>query len=161
MTKAYFWKTLGKYEKKDEYYKLLDTDELFDGERSDVTLVYSDPSYKTMLSKDQQFGETVTIKPVTNRNWIRATATFETPSKEWNTWMMTQFIVQFKNDDEVIKRRMIRIQRTLHQNQAKRMYIDILRPEDPYDIMEIQFWNANSQNPISISHLEIESFDED
>jgi len=161
MTKAYFWKTLGKYEKKDEYYKLLDTDELIDGERSDVTLVYSDPSYKTILSKEQQFGETVNIQKVSDKKWIRATATFETSSKEWNTWMMTQFIVQFKNDDEVVKRRMIRIQRTLDQNQAKRMYIDVMIPEDPFDNVEIQFWNAGSQNPISISNLEIESFDEE
>jgi len=160
MTKAYFWKSLGKYERNEEYFKLLDTDEIYEGERSGVITIYADESYKAALNKGKQFSSLTSITDIPDKKWIRTFATFETSSKEWNRWLMTQFIVEFKNDDQVAKRRMIRIQRTLGQNEVKRYFFDVSTPEDDFDRVEILFWNANSQNPISISNLVIEAFDE-
>ncbi len=162
MTKAYYWKSLGRSSLDPEYLKLLDTDEYFTGDRTDVQTVYPaepDSDWSARLSGDDQYSEEVVVPLHSFNGWIRASASFSIESKEWNYWQMTQWQIRFLNGETIVKQRMIRVHRLLQSHQTnQQLFFDVKAPKMPYNRMAVQFWNAESSVPITISDLKVETF---
>lgn len=178
MTKAYFWKTLGRYDKVENDLKLLDTKEEFIGTRKNVkvvfqsnfendTLVYTcdlppiQGRRSLCLDSDHQNSDLYVIDGEgTNGKWVRASADFFTPWKEWNDWKMAQFIIGFyDNNGAKIKERMIRINRFLNNGQTRNIYIDTKIPDEKFKNIGVKFWNASGDKQILIDNLKLEIYD--
>ncbi len=176
MTEAYFWRILFRYEVPEEVKKLLDTDEIFEGERQQVETLYTsdfeadtteyncpvppiEGQNSLCLDAERQFSPSfeVALSPQEG-GWLRAGATFRCQFKEWNYWQMTQFIVRFMNGEEIVKERAIRVYRFLDSGDTEHLHIDTELPEGPFDKAVIFFWNADGAQPIAIDELAIEQF---
>ncbi len=166
MTTAYYWKVIGTFEKDKHNLKLLDTNEEYTGERSNVKQVFS---FNTPieLTEQRQYSDTFTIQASNllnsnkdNYDWVRLNAHCETEKKEWDKWKMTQMLVWFMKDDQKVKRKFIRIQRQIDSKKAETVYIDLKKPSDEFDRIEIYFWNANSKRNLTIHKLWLETYND-
>ena len=175
MTEAYYKRVIGRWDAPEETKKLLDTDELFDGVRDQVSVLYSNDfeNDTTALSDGPVINGARSVKidganqftpkystafTPGDANWIRVSTTFSIPQKEWNFWMMPQIVVAFSNQGTVIKQKMIRIHRFMHDGETKRQYLDVKVPKTAFDAIEVYYWNADGQKITYIDDLLIESF---
>ena len=171
MTKAYFWKVLGKNEKKEEYLKLLDTDEEYDFDMGPAQRIYhndfeqepistgcSTPingNRSICLNKERQFSPEYVIDVSPHKGkWIHTSSTFHCVNKEWTNWQMAQYVIKFFKGDEEIKYRMIRVHRLLHDGETQTIGFESEVPEDA-DQLKIYFWNAGSNKTIVIDDLKV------
>jgi len=96
MTKAYFWKVIGTFDKQEEDLKLLDTNYNFDREISKTTDTLTFPDsliVGTKLDAENQFSSVIRFDRKTiTRDWIRIAVDVESPKKEWDLWRMTQLV---------------------------------------------------------------------
>ncbi len=160
MTKAYFWKTLGTYQRDLDDTKLLDTDEYFDGDR--VVLEENVMTNQIInLSDTVQFSQPYRYEPKVDFQWARIAADFSIRQKEWDIWRMTQMTVSFKNTDNIVKQRFIRIQRHLNDGQSKRLFIDVEAPSEPFTSIEVYFYNAEGNKSIQINNVVLELYNEE
>jgi hypothetical protein len=161
MTKAYYWKTLGTYTHDSNNLKLLDTDEYFDRQRTNIVSIeeiYSDP---ILLTDTVQYSEIFTHRPTSEREWVRVSAEVSIDIKEWDVWRMTQMIVSLRHHDDLIKQKFIRLQRHLNDNQTKRIFMDMKTPTaSPVTEIQVYFWNANSTKTIKIEQVKLELYNE-
>src|SRR4030095_1789843 len=119
MTTPYFFSVVGKLHPPTDYFKLLDTREYFNGtpdylstivednfdnDTSSLTVALASGGKAARLDKDHQFFGPYNI-PITNEctSWIRLRADFTIQSREWDVWKFTQWIVQFYNEEKLIK----------------------------------------------------------
>lgn len=164
MQKQYFWKTLFTYEINRNDVKLLDiVDELFEGERNNVCTIYHDPAFDKTLDQENQFSGKIKVPHsefVEPYDWVRVSANVYTVQKEWTHWKMTQFSVDYKDQDKTIKNQMFRIQNLIDNDQKSRVYLDLRKSEQAFTDLEILFWNSGSDNPIQITDLKVELFEE-
>lgn len=174
MTKAYFWKILGKNEVEENAIKLLDTKDEVRGERTNVQLLYSNDfetdSVRCPLSaiagnNSLYLDEARQSSPVYNvplptgeTGWVRATAQFRCDQKEWDTWKMTQWVLRFSNKEQRVKENMIRIYRLLDNGQTRELYLDAKLPRKDFDRIEVFFWNAGSPKVLLVDNLKVECF---
>ncbi|MEM8528485.1 MAG: hypothetical protein AAGG68_27835 [Bacteroidota bacterium] len=180
MTRAYFWGVVGRYEIEEEKLKLLDTKELFKGERKEVkTLFLADFNtitsdtiqlngdyaqslpYGLQIDYTHQFSPPFTVQRneiPENAKWLRASAQFVVPYKEWEMWQMAQLQIQFFKDEKAIKRRKIRLHRFLKDGEWRELWIDSKIPKKDFDRVEVRIWNAGSPKQIFVDDLVIESF---
>lgn len=175
MTKAYFFKILGKYEVDENAVKLLDTDEELVGERNNIqTLFFEDFEQDSIpkeyplqaisgfgavcLSKDKQYSPTIIASLPNNAEWIRVSADFRCHLKEWEYWRMAQLIVRFYNNEEIIKTKSIRIHRFLKDGQTKTIFLDSKIPKGNATKVDAMLWNSDGQKNIMMDNLRIESF---
>jgi Dolichyl-phosphate-mannose-protein mannosyltransferase len=182
MTKAFFWKVIGRSELDRDDLKLLDTKEYWRGtERRNPTQLYGN-DFET------ETGEAITTEGVLNgsrslrldgqhqwspeysatlnwpathagRTWLRATCTFECKEKEWDWWRMSQFIVRFYKGDQILKERMIRLQRHVDGTEKKTMWFDTAFPMRDFDRVAVLFWNADSDKTVRIDDVGFERFE--
>ena len=178
MTKEYYWKVLGNFDKNIEDLKLLDTDELFDGKRKNVRIIFesemsnvqnnkcltiekSNGDIGHCLNANNQYSPLYDFELNVDFEWMRVGADFQIILKEWDIWKMTQFIVRLSNNGTEVKNRMIRVQRLLNDNEQNRIYFDIKNPKRPLTAAQISIWNADGNKEILIKNLTIELFDEE
>lgn len=175
MTKAYFWKILGKNEVEENAVKLLDTKDEVRGERQNVRLLYANDfeadtvrcpppaisgNNSLYLDEARQSSPLYNIPlPEGEARWIRATARFRCEEKEWDIWKMTQWVVRFSNKGQRVKENVIRIYRLLDSGQTRELYIDAKFPKKPFDQIEVFFWNGGSNKLLLIDDLKVEGFD--
>lgn len=160
MTKAYYWKVLGTFDKKLEHQKLLDTKEIFEGTPKDLKEIYFNKDQVFELNKEKQSTPGVMLPMEEGYDWLRVSADFSIQQKEWNFWRMTQFVVKFKNKDKVVQQRMMRIQRMLNDNQTKRIHFDLPFPDKLCTDIDVNFWNAEGHKSVKISNVKVELFRE-
>ena len=164
MNKLYFWKVLFTYHKNPDHIKLFDgVEEVYEGALNNRKLIFQDTSFAQVLNHANQFSKTVSL-PIkdlpTPFDWIRVSVDASIKYKEWNTWAMTQFIVELKNHSEVVHTSMMRIQRHLSEFQTKRIYLDIRNSNEPYTTVNVLFWNAEGKQEIILNNLTLETFNE-
>jgi hypothetical protein len=177
MTKAYFFKILGKYKVDRDAFKLLDTDEEFLGERRDVKVIYENDfeadstAYSCAISpiegnkafclnKQNQYSPLykVDFQPI-NINWVRFIASVRCTQKEWNTWRMAQLTARFYNYENVIKERNLRIFRILNDQETRSIFLDMRIPEnETITHCSISFGNSGSDKTLVVDDIRIESF---
>ena len=172
-TKAYFWKTFGRMSIDNNDKKLLDTnEEMPEKMESSLHEMYHLDTNKTfidsfvrfadrkcfMLGGDKQWTQRFVI-PAPNtihKGWYRVYATVFFPEKEWDVWSQTQFNTGFYNGDEIVKLKMIRIQRICEQGNWREEYVDIKVPHhEGYESFAVNFWNANSKKAIYITNIRV------
>ncbi len=176
MTRGYFWKTVGRYEIPNEYRKLLDSHDFFEGERKDVKVIYQNNFEQDTTStlcpippiegkRSACLSQTLKYTPPYSfplqngaAKWMRVSADFRCQAKEGENWKMAQFIVRFMNNDEEVTSRMMRVYRFLNDNETKRLYQDVKLPRKLFNRVEILFWNVESDKALAIDGLEAELF---
>ena len=178
MTKAYFWKILGTYEHKKSNIRFLDTDEAFDGERTNVHLLYENDFESDSITTDcglppiagQQswcLNPEVAFTPIYfadlargEAEWVRASALFYCENREGIYWKMTQLVVRFYNEEKIVKERMIRVHRFLPRGKPTPIHIDVRPPRRKFNRVGVFLWRAETHRPIIIDNLKVERFDE-
>jgi len=176
MTEAYFWRVVGRWSVPDDVIKLRDNDDLFEGQPSKLQLVYqnnfeTDTSQCTFppiegnksicLDKDHQNTADYSFQYLPGKaKWLRAQATFRSVNREWDLWKMRQFIVEFLDNDKVIKTGMARVDRYISDGETKDVYIDMKIPESNFNKISIHCWNAESDKALIIDNLKVWSFNE-
>ena len=146
--------------KNTEHLKLLDTKDFYSEERKNIISIYEHNEDTITLENKTRLSPVIKLEVGNDFDWIRIYSDFKIGSKEWNVSSMTQFIVQFKNNEELVKSRMIRIQRHLPvDNQNKRLFMDVRKPDKDFTHIEISYWNFGDKK-IEISNISVESFDD-
>ena len=72
---------------------------------------------------------------------------------------MCQMVVGFKKGGEVVKEKLIRLQRHLNEGETKILFMDVLLPGN-YDRAELYFWNSGSKLETNINGFTIEAYNE-
>ena len=179
MTKAYYWRIFANPNPTDLDRKLLDTREDFQGERKNIQQVYlnnfENPTDSINYSKRQaKSGTTALLLQQSKKfspffiiqltekapKWIRVSADFYSPLKEWSVWNMHQLIVRFEKGDKIIKNRIIRIHRQLGERQWQANWSDMRIPKEDFDHVKIYFWNAGSRKDVFVDNLKVEVYEE-
>jgi hypothetical protein len=176
MNRGYFWRVLLRYEVPEEALKLLDTRHIFEGERQEVRLVYQNDfeadtarydcplpailgERSLCLTAERQFSPTYSFPLQRDEHrWLRATATFRCAEKEWDTWRMAQFIVRFKQEGQTVREHALRVHRFLQNEDTRDIHIDCKFPRQPFDEVEVLFWNADSDKPLAVDQLLVEVY---
>jgi len=176
MTKQYYWNIIFRNSISDEVYKLKDTDELYRGLPNNMTLLYEQDFENDTLSADSGFvisgTKSLVVRPNTcspeygtgvkgrQADWVRAQANFHSTNKEGTAWRMLQFVVRFKDNDKVVKERILRVHRHINIGETKSIYLDVKWPEEKVTDIVVFFWNDLSDKHMIIDNLKIWSFDE-
>ncbi len=176
-TKAYFYKSLGKWNIPVEYQKLYDTNELFEEIRNNVKTVYENNfdadtllvkegrkingSTADFVNKEKQFSKEYAF-PINNgqARWIRLNATFQCTQKEWEGWRMTQVIIKFMNQNELVKQNVLKPHRFLVDGQAKDLFLDAKLPAEAFSKIIVLVWNADGPHEMLFDNLRVEVFNE-
>ena len=178
MTKAYFWRVVGRWHVPDSTYVLRDYDEMYDSKPRDMHLLYQNDfdtgsgvfftrkaikgTGSLVINKEHALSPTYEVKFTgKNARWVRAYAIFHCDYKEWDVWNMAQFVIKVtRNDGVVIKSNMLRVHRLIDDGETRGMTIDLKLPDAQYDKVEIQFWNVTSNKELIIDGLRIWSFND-
>jgi len=173
-TKAYYWKTVGRWKCQTSDLALLDNSFLFDGTPKHPNLLYfndfeTDPSALFIQSENNkvlqlndsvQLSNVFTIpQPETQYKWIRATALFTSQRKEWDTWKQATFHLRFYKNKTLMQDNFIRVFRQLDDFHSKVISVDAKPPTD-WNTLEIVFNNEGSAMPLNIDSLSIVGFNE-
>ncbi len=178
MNKHYYKAVVGRFTINDEVWKLLDNqDELFTGTPKDKQLLYQNDfendttSHCTLppisgtrslcLDKEHKYSPNYTFAYAPgNLKWMRAEATFRRPNEDWDVWNMAQFNVKFYNKDKEIKIQMIRIDRFMHNRDARDIYLDVRTPPQPFDSVTILLYNGEKDKILEADNLKVWGFNE-
>ncbi len=176
MTRAYFWKILGRYSVDQNALKLLDTKEEYAGQRKNVNIIAQnnfeqDTTLQTisnaieggksfLLNIEHPYSPTINA-PLTNgaATWLRASVTIQCIEKEWDVWKMTRWVVRFRQGENTIKESVIRLQRLVGGSKVAIIYLDARLPKKPFDNVVAYCWNPGSSHPILLDNLLLETFD--
>ncbi|MDX1406546.1 MAG: glycosyltransferase family 39 protein [Saprospiraceae bacterium] len=174
MTSAYFWKTLGRQHAPETTRFLLDTDEMYHGPRKGVELIAWETFEESVADQQcraapDQTGTCVLpgsehmllATPVDeiHGSWLRVTGKVYAPDKEWDPWKMARLTVKASFNETVVKEKMIRIFRVLDAREYRRIWLDLQLPRVPINHLEVRLINTDSQVPVLVTEIEIESFD--
>jgi hypothetical protein len=162
MTKAYFWKVIGKKERQRDWLKLLDNKDYFEGKTP------ADAKVLGRFDFEQDTAQVTTEMPINglqsafldrehpyfpqkefqinneNLHWIRAEINFRCTPREDFWWAMTQLMVRFYDGEKMVQERAIRLQRHVESDEIKRIHIDAKAPKKPFDRVVVTAWNADS-----------------
>lgn len=178
MTNAYLWHILGRYSVDEQVVKLLDTNELFLGERKEVKILWQSDfeqdstiqnceippiqgEKSLCMTAERQYSPEFQIpfdNAINDFVWLRVNADYRCWGKEWNHWQMTQLIVDFQSVDKTIKTKILRVYRLFQDGETKSIYFDVKIPRKSFDKIIVKYWNANSQKSIVIDNLQVEAF---
>ncbi len=178
MTKKYFWAVAGRFHILEEKKKLMDTDELFEGTPKNMKLLSFNNfendtgtwcklppingKRSVCINNEHPYSPASSVRGslLANADWLRAEAMFYCPQKEWNVWIMPQFVVRFMYKGEKLKENCIRVDRFLDNGLTKDLYIDAEIPKQPFDSVMVFLGRGSeeSQLPVLMDDLKIWSF---
>lgn len=174
-TKAYFKHTFLRWRVPLEYKKLYDTDEIFIGERQAVNVLkfenfendsivaakgfYLNNSVCDAINSNLEFSQPIVCEIQKNENnWLRVSADFYTEKREGDLWKMPQMVVQIKMDDHLVKRSFFRTSRILSECKIQQLYLDVKKPDEPFNKLEALVWSAYSDKLYLIDNVRIDEF---
>lgn len=91
-------------------------------------------------------------------DWVRLCFDCNAPQKEWDTWLMTQAVLQFKFDNYVLKENFVRMHRVCEDGKTAHICFDAKVPDFPLNNINILFWNAGSKKTILIDNVTLIGF---
>lgn len=159
MTRAYWQKILFRYHLPEGALKLLDTNESFEGARVAVVQLLQSEEFIRLDSAMQFSKEYAFFADPVQFRWVRVQASVSIGRKEENVWSMCQMVLRFKKGGEVVKEKLIRLQRHLNEGETKILFMDVLLPGN-YDRAELYFWNSGSKLETNINGFTIEAYNE-
>ena len=171
--RTYFWATFGRLTIDNDSKRFLDTDEIYRGDGSKSEVLYENNiEYDTLhvdtmqiingkkclfVDKNHQNTQPYRIpNPPNGSKWLRVSATFFVTEKVWDVWKMPQFIIQFKNEDEVVKTKFIRVHRLMNSNQKRNLFFDVEIPTKRYTTIDIFLWNADGITATYMDDIRVE-----
>jgi len=177
MSRAYFWRVVGKWQVPANVILLADDPDLYEGIPINEQLIYQNnfssdtnmqykaiaPNGAKTLALDNERQNSPTYKFAGNNihgTWLRAEAKFTCGRKEWEYWQMAQFILRLVNNGGNVKENMVRVYRLLGDGETKRISVDMRLPQQKFDSVNILFWNGGSVYPLYIDSLKVWSFNE-
>lgn len=169
MTNAYYWKTLGTYKKNRDYLKLLDTNQYFEGDRTNIKplRVYKDFAKHVEINPldtfaiDLENSSQLFFLDLSDKDdfeWLRINADYFNEKTEHNVWGMAQLIVTFRQGHNKVKHKLIRIQRLIDHGSTKRIYFDVKKIDKAFDNVSIGYWRPESKQSLKINNLSAETF---
>ena len=175
LTRAYYWKVIGRWNGADEDRILLDNPHAFFGTPHFPVAFYSNHFDKDTSANAFEIGSNRKLKINSKfqttdaisfaksskiKNRIRASAEIQVVQKEWNIWNQPQFIIRFYNNGLEVQSNSIRMHRFIADGESKTIWVDAKVPESNWDRFTIQFWNAGSDKETYIDNLILEAFDD-
>lgn len=176
MTKAYFWKVIGKYEQNTDDLKLLDTEEYVNSRRNIEQLYYTDfedvevPRCHPKPIQGSNSYCLSDLDPVSrpfsvpleygSAEWVRVTATLFIEYKVWNVWTMGMLKVRFMSVDRIVKEKFIRVHRMLEPGKSRQIFLDVKCPDEKFDHVVVEIDRGGAGNMLIFDQVLIESFDE-
>jgi hypothetical protein len=177
MTKAYYMRVVGRWNVNPDAQKLKDIDVLFEGEPSNMKMVYSNnfendstitPKYEAIngrvsdyIEKGREYSQILKFKlDKGDAKWLRVQATYHSILKEWDIWKMPQLAVKFIHNGEILKDNALCVHRFLNDYQTKEIYLDVIIPDEPFDRVEVFMWNRGSDLPLLYDDIKVWSFNE-
>lgn len=176
MTRAYFWKVVGRWNPDRDLLIYLDTRDVLRSKikASKVLLAedfegYEDLTYPGIYPIEGRYSEFLIEEKLQTRmyevpyqqsdgNWLRATAMLHTPEKEWEPWHMTCFVVGFYKEDQRIHERFIRVQRIMDHAEKREITFDVKVPrQKDFDSVRVHFRKHEMGKPVLIDHLRVEA----
>ena len=171
--RSYFWATFGRLNIDNDSKRFLDTDEIYRGDGSKSEVLYENNiEYDTLhvdtmqiingkkclfVDKNHQNTQPYRIpNPPNGSKWLRVSATFFVTEKVWDVWKMPQYIIQFKNEDEVVKTKFIRVHRLMDSNQKRNLFFDVEIPTKRYTTIDIFLWNADGMTATYMDDIRVE-----
>lgn len=92
--------------------------------------------------------------------WLRASAKLRVLGYEGEDWKMLQFIAEFQKDGKKLKQNMVRVNRLVNQWQTGQVSFDTVIPAEPFDSVQVIFWNPGSNIGYKIDDVKLYTFDE-
>jgi hypothetical protein len=175
LTRAYYWKVIGRWNGADEDQILLDNPHAFFGTpHFPVTLFTNhfdkdisanafdmDSNRKLKINSMLQTTEPISFaKSYLIKKRVRVSAEIHVVNKEWNIWNQPQLIIRFYNHGLEVQSNIIRMHRFISNGETRTIWLDAKVPESNWDKFAIQFWNANSYKETNIDNLRVETFDD-
>lgn len=176
MNRVYFWKIFGKLKIAPEDKKYLDLFEMHKGEKNNIQEIYFNNIENDLVRIDSNFvlsgkkclyvnaTEQATQPyalplPPPGSTWLTISADFYFPEKEWNIWIMPQFIIVFTKDANIVKSKMIRVHRIMEQGEKKNLSFDVEIPESDYNHIEFYLWNADGITTTYMDNIRVQAFE--
>jgi hypothetical protein len=176
MKHAYFWHTLGRFEQTPKGLRLMDTSEIFEGERADIRLLWSAPadSLEPLPPCDLpgDLAErlhhlyvgglpicpmvAVPLEPQAGM-WVRASLSFQLPQPITRPWNMRKVMLVLRYQGELVKETYLRLDRHASAGELVEQYLDIELP-DKRPVDEVAVLLHNPEATISVMNLRLESF---
>ncbi len=162
-TSKYYYATIFRYNLPREVQKLRDNEDMFTGTAKNPILLYTN-HFDTVnengyieIIKDGP--KSFSFTPQGSAKWIRASADVFFAEKEWNVWLMTQFIIRLKKGDVVVQENGIRLQRLKDRGSVQNITVDARVRHLDFDTIEILFRNENKgEIPCRIDNLKVIGF---
>ncbi|MEZ5017974.1 MAG: hypothetical protein R2800_13025 [Flavipsychrobacter sp.] len=176
MTSMYYWHVIGRYNvpKHTKIYK--DIDEYFDGIPKNLTLIHTNDFEQDTLennthvidgerslyidSNRKYAAQTAISYTNTGADWVRAQLIAKPIFTEWEAWKMIQFTIRFsKNENQIIKSKMIRLNRYTEAQEISTIHFDVKIPKDEFDTIEVLLWNPCSIVPVIVDNIKVYTFE--
>ena len=172
VSKAYYWKTIGRWNESIADRKLLDNPFAFEGTPKKYQTIYQKdflpgksalgssvpPGF--LISREHPTSPEIQIFRDQNiHSWIRVYGTFTSTQKEWDIWKQPQLIIRFYNQGSVIQENIVRIFRFMGNLETKEISVDAICPTQ-WDTIRIQVWNAGSDKVCYLNQIRVITFDD-
>lgn len=173
MSRAYYWKKLGRWTADEEDAKLLYNRHVFRGVPQNPTQIYfqdfeTDTTFSTVdvnqnkrliLSKSHPHAHILTLTPdMPLGKWLRLTADFTCIEKEWTLWKQAEWIVRFKYGEKVRHTNSLKIQNFINTGETKSIFMDAKLPTKEWDHAEVFFWYTESEKELQVDNIRIDTF---
>ena len=94
--------------------------------------------------------------PPAGTKWLRISADFVTDDITWDVWKMPQYIIQFKQDNTIVKTEFIRIHRLMSPELKYHLFFDTKTPKKPFNHIDVFLWNADGTSTTYMDNLKVE-----
>jgi putative Mn2+ efflux pump MntP len=177
MTTFYFYGIVGRLHLDHDKFKLLDTDEYFNGKPQQLNVIVENDfekdqdstycivtspggGFATCLNAEHKYYGPITLPLNSNcTQWLRFEGDFIVQSREWDMWKYAQWIIQFHSGEKVTKTNYIRLQRLIPtDNASTHIFFDVRIPKESFDKCVMTIWNGDSQTTILMDNLKVSCF---
>ncbi|GAB3850363.1 hypothetical protein GCM10028822_15640 [Hymenobacter terrigena] len=177
MTRAYWWRILGRYDVPPETRLLLDTNYDFTGTPRNYQVLWKQ-DFETLAGNagcgqpalrgtcsllldaahPQSADFNIPTRPGQFR-WVQGQAVASTSQTEWIEGKMTQFVVRFCQGPRVVRERTVQFQRVLQPNVPQELRFYIKAPHEEFDHITVVFLH-HGQAAMRFDDAQLAGFDE-
>ena len=174
MTRAYWWRVVGRYHVPPDVHLLLDTNYDFTGEPRNVRQLWQQdfeagpacgqPALQGQCSllldsAHPRSPEYVIPAQPGQFKWVRGSALASTAQPEWVEGHMTQFVVRFCQGPRVVRERTVQFQRVLQPNWPQELHFYVKAPREEFDHVTVVFLHYG-QAAMRFDNARLEGFDD-
>lgn len=174
MTRAYWWRVVGRYHVPPDVHLLLDTNYDFTGEPRNVRQLWQQdfeagpacgqPALQgqcsLLLDSAHPRSPEYDIPAQPGQfKWVRGSALASTAQPEWVEGHMTQFVVRFCQGPRVVRERTVQFQRVLQPNWPQELHFYVKAPREEFDHVTVVFLHYG-QAAMRFDNARLEGFDD-